>query len=310
MMSRLASLTMALLALLLAACGSSSIAQSSSPPVVGTGTVTTITGGRFTAQVRHDVAYGPLSAEKLDVCTPVTSSGTHPGVVIIHGGSWTSGDKASYDARCATLAAAGIVAATLNYRLVPAAIWPAQLVDVQLAVRWLRANAGQLGLDATRMCSLGDSAGAHLAVFLGVDAQIHPGDEAGLLADQSPAVTTCIVDAYGPVDFVGTPTPSQAITLANFLGGTIQQKPDAYRDASPLLLVSASTPPTLIIQGTRDTTVPPSQSLAMQSALQALHIPVQYISYDGGHGFNGLTKDQINAINTQIDTYLIAQLKP
>ncbi len=300
----------ALLALVVVACGSASTSTARPTTPTTTAPVTTVTGGRFTVQVRRGVAYGPLAAETLDVCVPIAASGTHPGVVMIHGGGWSQGDKAQYAGGCTALAAEGIVAASLNYRLAPAAVWPAQLVDVQLAVRWLRANAGQLGLDVTRLCSWGDSAGAHLAVFLGVTAQIHPGDQAALLASQSPAVTTCVIDSYGPVDLLGTGTPIEEQILQNFIGATAQQDPAAYRDASPLLLVSDHTPPTLIIQGTRDTLVPPAQSLALQAALQAHHIPVQYISYDGEHSFGGLSNDQVTAIIRQIATYLIAALKP
>jgi acetyl esterase/lipase len=310
MFTRLACLALVVMTLALAACGGTTAVQLAQPTAIPTSVPVTVTGGRFAVQTRTNVAYGPLPLETLDVCTPV-ASGAHPGVVMIHGGGWAAGDKAQYDDGCKVLAAQGIVAATLNYRLAPAAVWPAQLMDVQLAVRWLRANAPQLGLDVSRLCSWGDSAGGHLAVFLGVATQIHAGDLAARLSDQSPAVTTCVVDAYGPVDLTGTlATAVESQILQTFIGATAQQNPAAYRDASPLLLVSDRTPPMLIIQGTADTLVPPSQSLALQTSLQAHHIAVQYISYDGGHALSGLTKDQINAILTQIAVYLIAQLKP
>jgi acetyl esterase/lipase len=310
MFSRLACLTLAFMALTLAACGGTTTVHLAPPTRMPTTAPVSVAGGRYAVQMRTNVAYGPLPLETLDVCTPV-ATGTHPGVVMIHGGGWAAGDKGQYTDACKALAAQGIVAATLNYRLAPAAVWPAQLVDAQLAVRWLRANANQLSLDVSRLCSWGDSAGGHLAVFLGVDTQIHAGDQAGLLSNQSPAVTTCVVDAYGPVDLTGTNATSvEAQILQNFIGASAQQNPAAYRDASPLLLVSDRTPPMLIIQGTADTLVPPSQSQALQTALQAHHVAVQYISYDGGHALSGLSKDQINAILLQIAAYLVAQLKP
>src|SRR5689334_18158846 len=88
---------------------------------------------------------------------------------------------------CALLASRGFVAATIEYRLAPRNHWPAQLVDAQLAVRYLRSQSGALGLDAGRLCAWGESAGGHLAAFLGVLAGVWPGDEAGLYDGASAA---------------------------------------------------------------------------------------------------------------------------
>lgn len=262
--------------------------------------------GQF--MMRQDVVYGPLAdMQTLDICLPVGIPGPYPGVVLIHGGAWSSGNKEHYDPSCGRLASQGFVAATINYRLAPAAPWPAQLVDAQLAVRWLRSQAGQLELDAQRICAWGDSAGAHLAVFLGVLATIHPGDMAGVLANQSPHVS-CVVDAFGPVDMVQMAQTPHANVIRSLLGGaTPESDPAIYQDASPILLVSPKSAPMLIIHGTQDTVVPPSQSQELQQALRQQHVSAQYISYDGGHEFVGLTSDQLQAIVSQIMAFLGAQ---
>src|SRR5262249_33053417 len=153
----------------------------------------------YAADLRRDVAYGLRAAEALDLCLPAHATTPRPGVLLIHGGGWQDGDKELYSAICQVLAQHGFVAATMNYRLAPAHTWPAQLVDAQLAVRWLRHSARDLMLDPTRLCAFGDSAGAHLSLFLGSLRTIHPGDEAGRYVDQSPQVS-CVVDAFGPVD--------------------------------------------------------------------------------------------------------------
>ena len=80
-------------------------------------------------------------------------SGPFPAVVLIHGGGWRSGDKRDYADQCRELASRGFVAATINYRLSQVAVWPAQLVDAQLAVRWLRGSAPS----ATRRASTSPS---------------------------------------------------------------------------------------------------------------------------------------------------------
>ena len=265
----------------------------------------------YIAAVHSNIAYGPLSGESLDLCTPHGAKTARPGVLLIHGGGWSSGDKSLYDDLCKLLAQYGFLAATMNYRLAPDATWPAQLVDAQLAVRWLRASAHQLNLDPTRLCAYGDSAGAQLALFLGSDPAIHAGDEAALHADESPKAT-CVVDASGPVDLTldGANDLQQSILRTLFGGATLASDPALYRDASPLFDVTAASAPTLIIQGSTDTLVPPSQSQALQAALQSNGVPVHYLSYPGDHSFTGLSQQQIDDIVLQAGLFLTAHEHP
>lgn len=302
-----------LVSLSVAGCGDATSTPTPHPTITPSATAsslsTTLPDARYASTIQKNVAYGPLAAETLDLCQPTGASGARPGVILIHGGSWITGDASNFDPICQALAARGFVAATINYRLAQASdantLWPAQIVDTQLAVRWLRSQATHLHLDPQRLCSWGSSAGGHLAVFVGTLKTIHSGDQAQLLADQSPAVS-CVVDDFGPVDL--TKVPPQ-FTLA-FLGTSYAQNPALYRDASPIFLVTSQSAPTLIVQGTGDTTVPPNQSIELQQALQQHGVPVQYISYDGEHGFKGLTEQQLNAILAQEVNYLVAQEKP
>jgi acetyl esterase/lipase len=266
---------------------------------------------RYTTTIQPDVAYGPEPEETLDLCLPQGAQGLRPGVVLIHGGGWSQGDKTHFSALCAALASYGFVAATINYRLAPAHVWPAQLVDAQLVARYLRSRASQLALDPARLCSYGDSAGGHLAVFLGVLPSIHPGDHAALLADQSPGAS-CVVDDFSPVDLTRlADAPSLRFLAQQLLGGaTPQSDPTAYRDASPLFRVSTRSAPTMIVQGNADTIVPPAQSRALQQALTQAGITVRYVSYDGGHSFSGLTPEQAAALTDQTLAFLIAQEQP
>jgi acetyl esterase/lipase len=294
-------ITLALgLALVLAACGNSSSTgtTSSSTAPARTPTVTaSVPPASFQPSVQPNVAYGPLPAETLGLCTPTGATGALPGVILIHGGGWVGGDKSAYAATCRFLAARGFVAATIDYRLAPANIWPAQLIDAQLAVRWLRAHAAQIHLDPHRLCSWGSSAGGHLAIFLGVLSTIHAGDEAGLYANESPHAT-CVVDDFGPTNLTITdPTPAMIQVFHSLFGGaTLQSDPAIYHDASPIFDVSSQSAPTLIIHGTNDMTVPFSQSQALQSALQNAGVSVMLIPYTGGHGFSGITASQRTAL--------------
>ncbi len=268
--------------------------------------------GQYGVKFQSNLSYGTPGnlAERLDLCTPVGATDLRPGVILIHSGGYVQGNKESYDPLCDAFASYGFVVASVNYRLAPQNKWPAPLVDVQLAVRWLRANAGQYNLDPARLCAMGDSVGAHLAIFLGVLTTIHPGDKASLLSDQSPQVS-CVVDEFGPTDMGKlTNVVAWKQTFPVLFGETNKNNPAFLHDASPIYQVSSASAPMLIIQGTVDTIVPPSQSKTLQSKLQAANVPVSYISYPGGHSFEGLTGKQIQALILQARDYLIAQEQP
>jgi acetyl esterase len=109
----------------------------------------------------------------LDVCRPANAAfgGSFPTVVSVHGGSWARGDKANADWRnvCLWLASEGFVAASVNYRLVPNATFPAQFDDVSLAVEWLREpdQIDRFAIDPARIGVFGGSAGGNLAALVG-----------------------------------------------------------------------------------------------------------------------------------------------
>jgi len=258
----------------------------------------------YPVQVFNDISYGPLTDEVLDECLPVGAPPSEPGIIMIHGGGWIGGDKAKYEDLCMSYAAQGYIAATINYRLAPLYQWPDQIGDVQLAVRYLRMNAAGLGLDPTRICALGSSAGGHLALMLDELQTIHPADVASIYSDVSPTVQ-CVVDEFGPTDLsqLFEENPSVQLNIYDLLDDQVPPAP-IYPDASPLDNIAAQSGPALIIQGTRDQTVLPDQSQELYQALLNDGISAQYVSYDGGHGFSGLPPDQIDAIKAQINTFL------
>lgn len=90
-----------------------------------------------------------------------------PAVVVIHGGAWRGGDKAWGQQFAGELCPYGYVVVAINYRLSSeeGGTWPAQIEDVQKAIRYLRANAAALRIDPERMATLGMSAGGHLATM-------------------------------------------------------------------------------------------------------------------------------------------------
>ncbi len=258
-----------------------------------------------------NVQYGVTAAEKLDLF--ILNRGVNPIVVFIHGGGWAAGDKTNYAGYYASVAMAGFNVASINYRLAdqadPATHWNAQLQDVQLAIRWLRKNAAKLRIDPAHIAAVGDSAGGHLALFLGSLTKPAPGDRSALLAAQSPKVTV-VVDRFGPTDLT---KPNMYLKLGAFplFGGkTYAQAPALYRNASPVFVVNRQTAPTCIVQGAIDTIVPASQSTELRDRLSVLGVRNQYISFHGGHEFVGLTPAQKNAIDNQTLQCVTRYLQP
>ncbi|HWD59948.1 MAG TPA: alpha/beta hydrolase [Stellaceae bacterium] len=240
-------------------------------------------------EIRLNVAYGADPAQQLDLCLPETNSATlHPAVVMIHGGYWTMGDKNWYAGLCKMAASQGIVAASIGYRLgndSPHNRWPAQLVDAQLAVRWMRAHARDFAIDPAKICALGDSAGAHLAVFLAALDHTFPGDDAGELPGVSSRVA-CAVDNFGPVDLTVDTFWPPGPQLFGVKQG--ERAKDQEVAASPLFLIGPKTAPIFIAQGRDDKSVNIGQSQELYARLQQSHVPARLVLLNGGHEFSGL----------------------
>jgi acetyl esterase/lipase len=257
--------------------------------------------------VHANLEYGALPLQQGDLYLP-QGVVRPPVAMVIHGGGWVEGSRTSSDGLAKELAARGIAAFNIDYRLAdgtPETRWPAQLADAQLAVRWLRAHAGELGVNGARMAAIGDSAGAQLALMLGGWTTVVPGDQAGLWPDQPPNVGA-VVDQFGPVDPANL--PGWIVGLYPVLFGTDKPAPALLATMSPLPEITPHYPPVLIIQGDEDMTVPPSQSQKLQAVLKRNHVPVEMIRYDGDHAFGGITGDEVGALQHRAALWIAARL--
>jgi len=251
--------------------------------------------------IRNDFSYLPPDRpEKMDLYVPLDNDAYErfPGVVIIHGGGWTGGDKArKREIEIGTaLAAQGYVCASINYLLAgkskPA--FPQNVHDCKAAVRFLRANAREFGIDPDRIGVIGGSAGGHLALMLGVT-----GPEGALEPENPyPGVSSrvqAVVDLYGPSDLLtrqktdssGNPTGRRYDgSAATTLGATREQNEALWRQASPVTHVTPGDPPVLILHGKSDTTVDYAQSIEMAEKLSSAGVPVELHLLEGvGHTF-------------------------
>jgi len=206
-----------------------------------------------------------------------------PCVVVIHGGSWVSGNRLDDGTKRWLndwLAGLGYAVASIDYRLSPEFQWPAQRDDLLAAVRFLREHAADLGIDGDRLVLLGRSAGAQMAI-------------AAAYAEVIPGVRG-IVDIYGPTDFDLTweaATRPRSLdhryNLEIFLGGSPETARAAYRSASGAMLVTPRAPPTLILHGGLDINVFPEQAELLDRKLAAAGVPHALVSLPwAGHAFD------------------------
>jgi len=205
-----------------------------------------------------------------------------PAIVFFFGGGWTGGSPGQFEQQCRHLASRGMVAITADYRVASRhSAKPVQCVaDAKSAVRWLRANAGRLGLDPKRIAAGGGSAGGHIAAATGTlpdfdepteDTKISSVPDALVLFNPAAMVLTPI-DGLVPTGFGTDRTAGQL--------GTEPQ------NLSPSHHVKNSAPPTIILHGRADTTAPFNTVEAFARAMKAAGNRCELVGYAGEkHGF-------------------------
>jgi len=213
-----------------------------------------------------NVAYGPLGRQKLDVYRP---HGVAPGasvVIFFYGGDWQRGSKDGYRFVAQALTSQGFVAVLPDYGLYPDVTFPAFVEDGALAVRWVHDHAREIGGDPARIYLMGHSAGAHIVALLTLDE--HYLKNVGLDRDAVRAT----VGLSGPYDFVPPPYDRGVFGMSRS-----STQPDAQIE--PIHFVDGHEPPMLLIQGERDTTVNPSNSIKLAARIRAAGGDVKLILY-------------------------------
>jgi acetyl esterase/lipase len=250
--------------------------------------------------VERDVVYGKGGDEdmKLDLAAPKDGKGPFPVIVCLHGGGWKSGKRQDltspvplFDKRSIIeeFATRGYVAVTVSYRLSEKAKFPAQIEDCKAAVRFLRANAVKYRIDPDHFGAVGFSAGGHLVSLLGTTDKNDGLEGKGGNEDQSSRVQA-VVNFFGPGDLTTKDWSKEVENdmLVPFLGGTITDKPEAYKRASPITYVTKDDPPFLFVHGTNDPLVKLEQSRKMAQALKKAGVTADVLEMVGeGHGWGG-----------------------
>jgi acetyl esterase/lipase len=269
------------------------------------------TGQKLTPTIAN-VPYCPpgVAAQELDIYNPTNQDpGPWPLLIHIHGGAWSTGDKALTSGGIEShLMASGWAVASINYRLAPAYQFPAMIEDSKCAVRFLRANAATYNFDPGHFLVKGESSGAHLAMLVAA-----AGPEAGWDGGDWPGVSSTVEgvwDGYGPADLSQPDLIANLTALFEEVFGTTD--PSALLLDSPINYLTAQSPPIMIVHGELDATIFVDQAIELDNRLIALGVPDDLILVaNAGHELVQVDTSQpitpdINQISTASGTFLTA----
>ena len=201
-----------------------------------------------------DIIYRDLNGRKLhlDYFIPKRRAGKlNPGVLMIHGGGWRSGDRSMEIPMAQQLAGNGFAAVTVEYRLSPEAKYPAAVEDLKAAIKWMRANWRTLNLDTNKIAAYGCSAGGHLAALLGTTNGLIKYEPLNEYKNYSSTVQA-IINIDGAVDLTHPEesfeeNPEKLTSVGRWLGCQFNEKPELWMEVSPINYVNEKTPPVIFI---------------------------------------------------------------
>jgi acetyl esterase/lipase len=269
--------------------------------------------GRIRVDAHDDIVYatrgtgvGQRLELALDLLVPQTED-AKPLVVYLSGGGFVISPKEGAAERRRYVAEAGYAVASVRYRTVmDGATYADGVADVKSAILFLRARAAHYGIDARRVAVWGESAGGYLAATTGATngiARFEAADNPG----QSSSVQA-VVDLFGPSDLLNIAAdfdaaarrahaapgiPASAYVFGPGAGGrALADDPAAVALADPATYVRPGTPPFLLMHGSLDTMVSPSQTLLLHEALRAQGVEsTRYVLTGAGHGDLGFLGD-------------------
>ncbi len=263
----------------------------------------------------------PGNAGTLDLFVPERGRGPYPVVLWSQGSGWTS-DRGNLGGEpvAQELVRRGYAVALFSVRSSEQAVFPAQVHDAKAAVRFIRANAGELGLDPERIVASGNSSGGWIATMLGVTGN-EPTLEGDLGVTGVSSRVHAVVNFFAPTDFLTMTSQmlpgacerfneSHQVTHCHddlqafesrLIGASTLQNPSLAMAASPLAYVDVEDPPTLIAHGTEDWVVPYQQSSLLFAALDAAGVPTAYYEVaDVGHDFRFAASGSV--LDTEVDS--------
>lgn len=252
-----------------------------------------------------DLVYKTIGDRDLhiDVFGPAPARSVRQGIVLVHGGAWRSGSKSHFYALADRLAQRGYTVFLPEFRLTPEQPYPAGMQDIGDALLWVQRHAADYGLRAHRIAIGGASSGGQMASLL---AYRGVSDGRGGKAPPPNALIDLdgVLDATSPLALQYENAAGAQSPLAQWLGGSFEQVPDRWRDASAATHVGPDAPPTLIVSsGT------PRFTAGWERVSSALHRhgirTALYVYPRAPHDF-WLFDPYLTEAVSQITTFLIA----
>ena len=241
---------------------------------------------------------------KLDVYQARGATTPNRTLIYVHGGGWTGGSKEGSGLTFLPFLELGWNVVNVEYRLAKISQAPAAVEDCLCALRWVYRHAKDYNIDTTRLVTMGNSAGGHLALMLGMlpasaglDRQC-PGTEDLKVA--------AVVNWYGITDVNDLLAGPNMKTYAVQWLGSMANRDEVAKRVSPLTYVRAGIPPVITIQGDADPTVPYTHGVRLHQALDKAGVPNQHVTIPGGkHG--GFTDAEMAKAYSAILSFLEKQ---
>lgn len=225
------------------------------------------------ATVHRDIGYGDDARQRIDLHLPPGCAGSGlPLIVWIPGGDWSGGPRTACPIDW--LVDHGYAVASVGYRPVGTAVFPAQLDDCRAAVATLVRDADTWGIDVDRVCVVGAGGGGQLAALV---ACAEPGPRAPELATPSAVAALCTVGAPTHLTTLGAAHDRGSSAASRLVGGPLPEVREAALAASPLLHASADDPPALVIHGAKDDAVPVDQAVRFVETLRAAGVDAEAV---------------------------------
>lgn len=216
-----------------------------------------------------------------------------PAIVFFFGGGWNSGSPEQFEGQARHFAKRGMIAITADYRV--KSRQDVQVVecvkDAKAAIAWVRENAQRLGIDPDKIAASGGSAGGHLAACTGTISGNGSDERPNAMILFNPVCTLAPIGSWNP------PEAKSRLSVER-LGVEAQV-------ISPAHHIGAHTPPTLILHGKKDTTVPYASVVAFESEMKKAGRSCKLVGYDdAGHGFFNRGDDYHKTL-AEADAFLV-----
>jgi len=226
---------------------------------------------------------------KLSLLKPIEDQNrNYPCIVWLCGGAWLEVNRNAFLANFSSMARQGFIIAGVEYRTSNVAKFPAQLEDVKAAIRFLRANAENFGIDPSLIGIMGESAGGHLACLAGTTNGNCSFDKGQNLTESSDVQAVCAwypgIDLESELEEDVLESFGGIRPQDQLLGKRTAGNPEMARPANPKHYVSKGCPPFLLIHGGDDNLVPSSHSEGLYNALVAIGSTADLVLIEGaGH---------------------------